>query len=110
MTLREPRLCKTYDLPPPGLSAGGRRRPAVTLLDAALPVIVMIRAYQLLVRPFLAGSCKYCPTCSEYAIEAVRRFGLMRGGWLALRRLARCVPFRPGGYDPVPDAAKRADN
>ncbi|KAB2949383.1 MAG: membrane protein insertion efficiency factor YidD [Phycisphaerae bacterium] len=58
----------------------------------------------------LAGSCKYCPTCSEYAIEAVRRYGPMRGGWLAVRRLARCVPFRPGGYDPVPDAAERSDD
>ncbi|GIK15841.1 MAG: hypothetical protein BroJett003_08050 [Planctomycetota bacterium] len=108
MTSRESPAGNTSDLPPPALNAGGRRRSAVTLIDAALPVIVLIRAYQLLLRPFLAGSCKYCPTCSEYAIEAVRRYGPMRGGWLAVRRLARCVPFRPGGYDPVPDAAERS--
>ena len=64
--------------------------------------LAAIRAFQGLVRPFLIGSCKFHPTCSEYAVEAVTRWGLLRGGWLAVKRIARCVPLTPGGYDPVP--------
>jgi len=70
-----------------------------------LPVtlaVLLIRGYQGMIRPFLIGTCKFCPTCSEYAIEALRRHGLLRGSWLALRRVLRCRPFTPGGYDPVP--------
>jgi hypothetical protein len=62
----------------------------------------LIRAYQILVSPWLAGNCRFLPSCSQYAMEALERHGLFRGGWLALRRLGRCHPFRPGGYDPVP--------
>jgi len=64
--------------------------------------LLLISTYQGLVRPLLIGSCKFCPTCSEYASEALRVHGLWRGGWLALRRLVRCHPFSPGGIDPVP--------
>lgn len=63
----------------------------------------LIRIYQKLVSPSLGVNCRYRPTCSTYAIEALDRFGLFRGGWLALRRLARCHPLRAGGYDPVPN-------
>ncbi|RJP36258.1 MAG: membrane protein insertion efficiency factor YidD [Phycisphaerales bacterium] len=64
--------------------------------------LVLIRAYQAFVRPQLVGTCKFHPSCSEYASEALMRFGLWRGGRLAAARLLRCHPFSPGGLDPVP--------
>jgi uncharacterized protein len=63
---------------------------------------VLIRAYQLAISPLLGARCRFHPSCSQYALEAVERHGSRRGGWLAIRRLARCHPFHPGGYDPVP--------
>ena len=71
----------------------------------ALPrtaLILLVRAYQVALSPLLPASCRYYPSCSTYAIEALERHGALRGGWLTLRRLARCKPVRPGGYDPVP--------
>ena len=64
-------------------------------------LILAIRAYQFAVRPLLIGSCKFCPSCSEYAIEALRRYGPLRGGAMAAGRLLRCHPFGRGGIDPV---------
>ncbi len=69
---------------------------------ASWALILLVRAYQLCIRPLLVGTCKFAPTCSEYAIEAIRRHGPWRGGWLGLRRLTRCHPFSSGGVDPVP--------
>jgi hypothetical protein len=69
------------------------------------PVVLAIRTYQTLLRPLLIGACKFCPTCSEYAIEALRVHGPWRGGSLALRRVLRCHPLSPGGIDPVPGLA-----
>ena len=62
----------------------------------------LIRAYQRLISPLLPPSCRFYPSCSQYALEAVTRHGTLRGTWLAARRLARCHPFNPGGFDPVP--------
>jgi putative membrane protein insertion efficiency factor len=62
----------------------------------------LIRGYQAAISPLLPPSCRFHPSCSQYALEAVTRYGSLRGGWLAVRRLARCHPFHPGGYDPVP--------
>jgi len=62
-----------------------------------------IRSYQLLFSPMYSGSCRFVPSCSQYAAEAVRKFGAARGSWLALRRLARCHPLGSSGADPVPD-------
>lgn len=63
---------------------------------------LLIRAYQLLVSPWLGPACRFEPSCSGYAREAVERHGVLRGGWLAMRRLLRCHPFGGCGYDPVP--------
>lgn len=64
-------------------------------------IIFLLRAYKLCLSPLLPSACRFRPTCSEYMLEAVRQYGAMRGVWLGLRRLARCHPFHPGGYDPV---------
>jgi putative membrane protein insertion efficiency factor len=68
----------------------------------ARALLVVIRGYQKGVSPFLPPSCRYTPTCSEYAAEAIRRHGSARGSWLAARRLLRCHPWGGSGYDPVP--------
>ena len=62
----------------------------------------LIRGYQIVLSPLLPPSCRFHPSCSQYALEAVSRHGALKGSWLAARRLARCHPFHPGGYDPVP--------
>jgi len=62
----------------------------------------LIRAYQFLLSPWVGGACRYWPTCSDYALEALDRHGSLAGSWLALRRLARCHPYGRGGVDPVP--------
>ncbi len=61
-----------------------------------------IKVYQVALSPFLGRNCRYEPSCSHYGVEAVERFGALRGSWMALRRIGRCHPFREGGYDPVP--------
>lgn len=65
-------------------------------------LVLLVRGYQVTLSPLLPASCRYYPSCSAYAVEALERHGPWRGSWLALRRIARCHPFRPGGYDPVP--------
>ncbi|HKS07623.1 MAG TPA: membrane protein insertion efficiency factor YidD [Gemmatimonadaceae bacterium] len=62
-----------------------------------------VRAYQVVLSPMLPASCRYTPTCSHYALEALEKHGPWRGSWLAVRRILRCHPFHRGGYDPVPD-------
>ena len=63
----------------------------------------LIRAYQFLLSPWVGNQCRYWPTCSDYAREAIDRHGAARGSWLAVRRLLRCSPWHDGGVDPVPD-------
>ena len=65
---------------------------------------LLVRGYQLLLSPYLGGTCRYQPSCSRYALDALRRHGALRGGWLTLRRLGRCHPLGGMGYDPVPPA------
>jgi len=66
--------------------------------------VALVRGYQLLVRPLVTPSCRFAPSCSEYARQAILRHGAIRGTSLALRRVARCHPWHPGGWDPVPAA------
>jgi putative membrane protein insertion efficiency factor len=83
----------------PGDRAGS---PETALRWPQRVTLSLIRGYQLLFSPMFAGSCRYVPSCSVYAAEAVQRFGAVRGSALALRRLMRCHPFGGHGYDPVP--------
>lgn len=69
----------------------------------AWPLIILVRAYQLAISPWLGINCRYEPTCSRYAIEALRTHGILRGSALAVTRIGRCHPWGGSGYDPVPD-------
>ena len=68
---------------------------------------ILIRGYQWILSPVLQPSCRFHPSCSQYALEAVTEWGALRGGWLAVRRIARCHPWGGAGFDPVPDNAGR---
>lgn len=65
-------------------------------------ILLLIRGYQRLISPLLAPTCRFYPSCSTYAVDAIARHGPWRGGYFAFRRLLRCHPLHPGGYDPVP--------
>jgi len=65
-------------------------------------LIALLRAYRYMLSPWWGNQCRFSPTCSEYAIQAIERHGAWKGAALALRRVARCHPWQPGGYDPVP--------
>lgn len=72
-----------------------------------VPLVLLILLYRVTLSPFIGGQCRFEPTCSRYALTALRRYGPVRGGWLAARRITRCHPFSRGGYDPVPFAGSR---
>jgi putative membrane protein insertion efficiency factor len=65
-------------------------------------LLALIRAYRLALSPWWGRQCRFTPTCSEFALEAIERHGALRGSWLAMRRVARCHPWHAGGFDPVP--------
>lgn len=65
-------------------------------------VLLLIRFYQKFISPLSPPSCRFTPTCSHYGYEAIQKYGLLKGGWLTVKRVGRCHPFTPGGYDPVP--------
>lgn len=70
---------------------------------AIFPLVVLVKFYQYCISPYTPASCRYTPTCSAYALEALRKHGLLRGTWLTARRLSKCHPWGSHGYDPVPD-------
>jgi len=76
-----------------------------THMFAKVVVLQLLRGYKCAVSPWLLPACRYVPTCSEYAMEAIERYGVLRGGWKAAARLLRCHPFGRGGYDPVVKAS-----
>lgn len=84
--------------------AAGPQRPGAAARGAA----ALLRGYKRFVSPLLPPACRFSPTCSEYAREAILRYGLLKGAWLTIRRLSRCHPFHPGGFDPVPDPPSRS--
>lgn len=65
--------------------------------------ISLIRFYQIAISPIKPPTCRFYPTCSHYGLEAVQRYGALKGGWLTIRRISKCHPFHPGGFDPVPE-------
>lgn len=70
-------------------------------------LILLIKGYRSLISPLFPPSCRFRPTCSQYTLEAIEKFGALRGSWLGLKRILRCHPFHPGGYDPVPPITKK---
>ena len=77
------------------------RNGMITMLKKIM--IGIIRFYQIVISPLKPPTCRFYPTCSHYGLEAVKRFGAIRGGWLAIKRILKCHPFHPGGIDPVPE-------
>jgi putative membrane protein insertion efficiency factor len=73
-----------------------------TLKLLAVPLILLIKIYQLLISPLFPSSCRYTPTCSHYTAEALKKYGIIKGGWLGIKRISRCHPWGGSGYDPVP--------
>lgn len=67
------------------------------------PFLVLIRGYQLLLSPLLGPRCRFYPSCSNYALQALHQHGVVQGTWLSTKRICRCHPLNPGGYDPVPE-------
>ncbi len=86
------------------MSPSAEGRPRLSL--ASRGALVLIRGYQRLLSPLLGRNCRFYPTCSQYTFEAISRFGLVRGVGLGFRRILRCAPWHPGGYDPVPEGDK----
>lgn len=72
-------------------------------------LILLIRGYRTFISPLFLPSCRFNPTCSQYGLEAIEKFGAIKGGWLTIKRILRCHPFHPGGYDPVPDIQVKSE-
>ena len=73
-------------------------------------LIKLIKGYRYFISPLFPPSCRFLPTCSQYAIEAIDRHGSLKGSWLAIGRILRCHPLHPGGYDPVPNTEESTDS
>jgi putative membrane protein insertion efficiency factor len=66
------------------------------------PFVILIKIYQLIISPLFPPSCRFVPTCSQYSLEALKKYGLLKGGWLTIKRIVKCHPWGGSGYDPVP--------
>ena len=75
---------------------------------ATFPLLILIRAYQLIISPLLGSNCRFMPTCSEYAMESLRSYGLIKGFYLTIKRIGKCHPWGGHGYDPIP--TKKVEN
>ncbi len=73
----------------------------------AFPFIVLIRFYQYVISPLTPASCRYHPTCSQYSVQAIKEWGVIKGGWMAVKRIASCHPWGGSGHDPVPKREKK---
>jgi uncharacterized protein len=92
--------CHNDDALPEQTGQSGFRKSLSTVL--AMPFILLIKLYQWIISPWLGQKCRFTPTCSQYGIEALKKYGLLKGSWLTLKRLRRCHPWGGHGYDPVP--------
>ena len=101
MTRFWPAVCSYFAVREPGESASGPRRIVQWFVASPrLLLIVLVRAYQWTLSPIIGRQCRFEPTCSNYFIGAVRKYGAIRGAWRGLLRICRCHPFHPGGFDP----------
>jgi hypothetical protein len=101
-------LLRTIEMPMIGISGylyGTLAETSATPMGRVLQttLLILLRGYKAFISPLLPRACRFYPTCSEYAMEAIARFGPFRGSWLALKRILRCQPLGPSGYDPVPE-------
>jgi putative membrane protein insertion efficiency factor len=80
--------------------------PGVVSKLFAWPLIQIVRLYRVAISPWLGGNCRFDPTCSSYALQALQRYGILRGSWLAMKRIGRCHPWGGSGFDPVPENEK----
>ena len=84
------------------MGSAEKKQGAAFLRVMALPFILLIRFYQLVISPWLGPKCRFTPTCSQYSLEAFKKYGVFKGFWLSVKRISRCHPLGGHGYDPVP--------
>ena len=84
------------------INTGSMQIYKVIIKIITFPFVVVIKLYQVLVSPLLPSSCRFTPTCSQYTLEALKKYGLFKGGWLGIKRISKCHPWGGSGYDPVP--------
>ncbi|UCH66294.1 MAG: membrane protein insertion efficiency factor YidD [Ignavibacterium sp.] len=74
----------------------------IILKVITFPFVILIKLYQLIISPLFPPSCRFVPTCSQYSLEALKKYGLLKGGWLTIKRIVKCHPWGGSGYDPIP--------